>query len=79
MLRDAYGALTYLPIKLLISLLEQRRIASRSVLVIFQTAENETPHSRDTYPVYASMPYGALPETFPKIPIILATDTTQST
>ena len=53
--------------------------ASHSVVLIFQIAEIETSYSRNTYPVYPSMPYGALPETFPKTPKILATDTTRST
>ena len=56
----------YLPIKLLPSLLEQYRIASHSSLVSFQIAEIDTPCSRNTYPVYPTMSYGALPETFQK-------------
>ena len=47
-LRNAHGALTYLPTKLLVSLLQQHRIASHSVLAISQIAETETPRSRDT-------------------------------
>ena len=78
-LRNSYGALTYLPTKLLVSLLDQHSIAGHSVLVIFQIAEIETPYSRNTYPVYPSVRYGALPDTFPKIPKILATDTIRST
>ena len=78
-LRNAYGALTYLPSKLPVSLLEQHRNASHSVFVIFQTAANETSCSRNTYPVYPSMPYGALPETIQKILKVLATDTIWST
>ena len=45
-LRNAYGALTYPPTKLLVPLPEQHRIASHSVLVTFQIAEVETPCSR---------------------------------
>ena len=78
-LRNAYGALTYLSRKFPVSHLEQHRIATQSVLVIFQIAEIETPCSRNTYPACPSMPYGALPETFPKIPQILATDAKRST
>ena len=69
----------YLPTKLLVLLLEQHRTTSDSVLAIFQIAEIEIPRSRNTYPVYPSMPYGALPETFPKIPKTLATDRIRST
>ena len=78
-LRNAYGALTYLQIKLLVPLMEQHRIASYSVPVIFQIAEFETSCSRNTYPVYLSMPHGAFPETFPKNLKISATDTIRRT
>ena len=77
--RNPYGALTYLPTKLLVLLLEQHRIPSHSVLVVFRLAEIETPYSRNIYPVYPHVPYGTLPHTLPKIPQILATDTIRST
>ena len=67
----------YPPTKLLVLLLEQHRITSHSIPVIFQI---EIPCSRNTYPVCpSSMPYVALPQTFPKIPKSLATDTKRST
>ena len=66
---------TYIPTHiLLVSLLEQHRIASHSVLVIAQIAEIQTPRSRNTNLVYRSMSSGALPETFLKIPENLATE-----
>ena len=34
----------------------------------FPNCRNLTPCTRKIYPVYPSMPYGALPATFPKIP-----------
>ena len=74
-----YGTLTYLHKKLLVSLMEHHRFARFSVLVFFQNAEIETPFSRNTHQVYASMPYGALPETFLNIPKGLATDTIRNT
>ena len=79
MLRNAYGAPTYRPTKLLVSLLEQHRIASNSALEIFQIAEIQTPPSTNTYLLYPSMSSRALPETFLKIPKILATDAIRST
>ena len=78
-LRNRYGAPTYLPTKLLVSILEQHPISSHSVLVVFQIAENQAPRSRITCLAYPSTPYGALPETFPEIPKILATDAIWST
>ena len=68
-----------LPTKLLVPFLEQHRIASRSVLVFFEKAEIQTPRSRNIYPAYPSVPYGALPEAFPEILKILATDAIRST
>ena len=44
-LRNSYGATTYLPIKLLVSGLEQHRIANHSLLLIFQITEVETARS----------------------------------
>ena len=76
---NAYRAFTHLPIKLLVSLLQQHRIASHSVPLIFQNAQIETPYSRNTYPASPSMPFGALSETFQKVPKTLATDTVRST
>ena len=73
-LRNGCGAPTYRPTKLLISFLEQHRIASNLALEIFQIAEIQTPRSRTTYLVYPSMSSGALPETFLKNPKVLATD-----
>ena len=65
---------TYIPThKLLVSLLEQHRITSNSVVVIFQVAEIQTPRSRNTYLVYHSMSSGAFPETFLKYPKFFAT------
>ena len=73
-LRNGYGAHKYRPIKLLVSLLEQHRVASNLALEIFQIAEIQTPRSRNTYLVYPSMSSGALPETIPKVPKFVATD-----
>ena len=78
-LRNGYGTFTYPPTKLLVPLLEQHSIANNSALVIFQIAEIQTTRSRNTYLAYPSMPYGALPETFPEFPRILATDGIRST
>ena len=76
-LRNAYGALTRLPIKLLILLLEQYQTASNSVLVNFnlQKFKPQVPEIL----AYPSMSSGALLETFSKIPKIVATDTMWST
>ena len=78
-LRNDYGAPTYRPTKLLVSLLEQHRIASNLAPEIFQIAEIQTPRSRNTYLVYPSVPYGILPDTFPNFPKTLAKDTIRST
>ena len=78
-LRNVYGTPMYPPTKPLVPLLEQHSTTSNSVLVIFQIAEIKTPRSRNTYLVYPSMSSGVLPETLPKIPKMLATDTIQST
>ena len=67
-LRNAYGAPSYRPTKLLVAFLEQHRIASILVPEILQIAKIQTPPSRNTYRLYPSMASGALPETFPEIP-----------
>ena len=78
-LGNAYGAPTYRTTELLVSLLEQHRIASHSVLVTFENAEIQTTRSRNTYLVYPSVSSGALPETILKNPKMGATDTMRST
>ena len=78
-LRNAYGAPTYRPTKLLVSPLEQHRITSILALETFQIAEIQTPRSRNAYLVYTSMSSGALPETFQEIHKVLDTDGYQST
>ena len=67
-LRNDYGAPTYRRTKLLVSLLEQNRIASNLALEIFQNAEIQTPPSRNIYLLYPSMSSRALAETFLKVP-----------
>ena len=79
MLRNAYGTFTYPPTKLLVPLLEHHSIANNSALIFFQIAEIQTPRSRNTYPMHPSTSYGAVPETLPEIPKILATDTIRIT
>ena len=78
-LRNGYGTLMYPPTKPLVPHPEQHSTTSNSVVVILQIAEIKTPRSRNTYLVYPSMSCGALPETFPKIPKMVATDTIRST
>ena len=73
--RNGYRRLMYPPTKPLVPLLEQHSTTSNSVLVIFQIAEFETPRSRNFYLVYPSTSSGALPETLPKTPKMVATDT----
>ena len=60
-LRNTSGARTCLPTKLPIPLLEQHSITNNSVLVIFQSAEIQTPRSKTTYLVYPSTS-GDIPE-----------------
>ena len=55
-LRNTSGARTRSPTELIITLLQQHRITSNAVLVIFQIAEFQTPRSRTTHLVYPSMP-----------------------
>ena len=78
-LRNGYGTLMYPTKKPLLPLLKQHSTTSKSVRVFFQIAEIKTPRSRNTYPVYPSMSSGALPETFPKILKMVATDTIRRT
>ena len=54
-LRNTSGAHPRSPTKLLIPLLEQHSITSKSPLVIFKITEIQTPRSRTTYLVYPSM------------------------
>ena len=79
MLRNGYGATMYLHTKLLVSRLGQRRIFNQSFLVFSLTTEIDSPRYRSIYPAYPSVPYGAFPETTPRIPEILAADTIPST
>ena len=78
-LRNAHGAPTYRPTKLLVSPTEQHRNTSNLTLEIFQIAEIQTPRSRNNYLMYPSMFSETLPETFLEIPRILATDAMWST
>ena len=78
-LRNGYGAIIYLPTKLIVSRLEVHRFFDHSFLVISPTTEVDFPRSRSTYPVYPSMVYGELPKTPPKIPKVLDTLTIRST
>ena len=78
-LRSGYGTLTYPTTKPLEQLLEQHSLTRNLVLVISQTAEIQTPRSRNTHLVYPSMSSGALLETFLKFSKMVATDTIRST
>ena len=78
-LRSGYGTFTYPTTKQLVQLLEQHSITRKLVLVISEIAELQTPRSRNTHLVYPSISFGALPETFLKIPKMVATDTIRST
>ena len=68
-LRNTSGAHTRSPTKLLISLVEQYRITSNAVLVIFQTADFQIPRSKITHLVYPNMSpehFRRHPRNFPK-------------
>ena len=74
MLGNDYGATTYVVIRLLVGRRKQHQ-CWRFFPKIFLITEVANPRSSNAYPMYTSMPYGALPERSPKKPKNLTTDT----